>query len=152
MPHPISSTHVASHKQETPARSIRQANQSSPTRVITRNIGNWQTTMKPKIVSFWLLFAIAPNDRIKKQLRMPPLSIRTAQALSATQTIRPSRKNSCSAPPLRTRIRKVILLVKQLINHEHAHLYFVINQKITAKTKDTRKIQYNQCHHQYHTQ
>ena len=46
----------------------------------------------------------------------------------------------------------MILLVKQPINHEYAHFYFAISQKTTtAKTKDTRKIQHNQCHHQYHT-
>ena len=45
----------------------------------------------------------------------------------------------------------MILLVKQPINHEHTHFYCAISQKTTAKTKDTRQIQYNQCHHQYHT-
>ena len=44
----------------------------------------------------------------------------------------------------------MIPLVKQPINHEYAHFYFAISQKTTAKTKDTRKSQYNQCHHQYH--
>ena len=87
-PH-LSSTHVGNHKQEIPARSISQCNRSSPTSVVTRNIGHLQTTLKPKILSFWLLFAIAPNNRIKKLIKMPPLSIRTAQVLPATQTIRP---------------------------------------------------------------
>ena len=45
----------------------------------------------------------------------------------------------------------MIPLVEQPIDHEYAHFYFAISQKTTAKTKDSRKIQYNQCHHQYHT-
>lgn len=51
----------------------------------------------------------------------------------------------------RTSIRKMILLLKQPITHDSAHLYFETNQKATDKTKDYRKILNNQCHYQYHT-
>ena len=151
MPHSISSTHVGNHKQEIPARPISQCNQSSPTSVIIRNIGHSQTIIKPKILSFWLLFAIAPNNRIKKQIKRRHCRYEQLKP-SQLRKLFDHRKNiSCFAPPLRTSIRKMILLVKQPINHEYAHLYFAINQKNTAKTTDTCKIQYNQCHHQHHT-
>ena len=82
---------------------------------------------------------------------MPPLSIRTAQALSATQTIRSSQKHFVFRSFFANKHSQNDIVVKQPINHEYAHLYFAINQKTTAKTKYTRKIQYNQCHHEYHT-
>ena len=149
--HPISSTHVDNHKQEIPARSISQSNQSSPTSVITRNIGHSQTIMKPKILSFGLLLAISPNNRIKKQLKCRHCRHEQLKP-SQLRKVFDHRKNiSRFTPPLRTSICKVMLLVKQPINHENAHLYFAINQKTTAKTKDTREIQYYQCYHQYHT-
>ena len=82
---------------------------------------------------------------------MPPLlSIRTAQALLATQSIRPSQKHFVFHSSFANK-HSMILLVKQPINYEYAHFYFAIRQKTTVKTKDARKIQYNQCHHQYHT-
>ena len=69
MPHPISSTHVGNHQQEIRARPFSQCIQSSPTSVFTRSSGHSQTITKSKILSFWLLFAIAPNNRMKKQLK-----------------------------------------------------------------------------------
>ena len=49
----------------------------------------------------------------------------TAQALPATQTIRSTQKHT---PQLRTSIRKMILLVEQPINHEHAYPILYCNQ------------------------
>ena len=89
MPHLFSSTDVGNHEQEIPAKRTSQCNQSSPPIKITRTIGHLQTTIKPNKLSFWLLFATAPNNRINK---MPSLLIRTAQALPATKTIRSWQK------------------------------------------------------------
>ena len=133
------------------ARLISQCNQSSPTSVITRNIGYSQTIIKPKILSFWLLLAIAPNNRIKKQVKCRRCRYGQLKPSQLRKLLDHRKSISCFTAPLRTSIRKMILLVKQPIHHEYAHLYFAIDQKTTAKTKDTCEIQYKQCHHQYHT-
>ena len=72
---------------------------------------------------------------------MPPLSIRTAQALPATQTIRPSQKHFVFHSSYANKHSQNDTVGKTTNNHEYAHLHFAINQKTTAKIKDTRKIQ-----------
>ena len=145
MPHPILSTHVGNHKLEIPAKPISQCNQSSPTSVITRNIGHSQTIIKPKIPSFWLSFAESPKNRIKKQF----FNVATADTNSSSplsyahySTI---AKTFCASLLYWEQAFAMIPWVRQPINHEYAHFYFAIS-KTTAKTNDSRKVQYsNQC-------
>ena len=141
MPHPILSTHVGNHKQKIPARPSSQCNQSSPTSVIFRNIGHLQNTLKSKFLSYWLfLFAIASNTQRNNQ-NAGTFDMNSSSPLSYANysTIAKTSRVSLLLS-LRTSIRKMILLVKYTINHEYALLYFPINRKTTAKTKDTPKL------------
>ena len=139
MPHPISSTHVGNHKLEVPATPISQRNQSSPTSVITGSIGHSQTILKPKVLSFWLLYVMSPNNRKKKQLKYRHCQYEQLKP-SQLRKVFDHRKNiSCFTPPLRTSIRNDTV-GKQPINHGHAHFYFAISQKTTAKTNISAKI------------
>ena len=71
---------------------------------------------------------------------MSPLSIRRAQTLSATQTIRPSQKHFMFCSSFANKHSQNDTVGKTTINHEYAHFYFAIDQKTTAKTKEAAKL------------
>ena len=146
MTHPISSTYVGNHKLDIPAKPISQCNQPSPTSVSIRNIGHSHTIIKNRKYSsfgFCLLhLQVITKMNIQNAATLDTNSLTSPLSYEIYLTI--AKTFRASLLPCEQAFA-IILVVKQPINHEYAPLYFAISQKTTAKTNDTRIIQYNQC-------